>query len=178
MSEICQKCGLMTVQSLLSKRGRNQLRVTKKTVESWHFNRDLSKTIDSGCLYSTLFVRNQKNFKRNYKFKDFFRHLGRFPDAECRKFFIYAICDTCKYERTCPKCKSKCKDVLDHFLKSCPNSKQVRLYLKTYYNFYGASSDLNFEDKTAVFTYAICGGNVFLKILYSFLEKVGHYSTN
>ena len=129
----------------------------------------------SRCLYSPLFIEpNIANYK-SYKMEPFLKRMGNFPDATSRRYYLYALLDTCKIQRQCPKCQCMTKDIITHILGPCTKASQIRLRLRLQLLFYGVSPAFDFEDKTEIFKLVMNRKLIFLKILCSFLSEIGSY---
>ena len=141
-------------------------------METFDLNRDLKKCCESSCLYtSIIFNRKLKQHKR-YKFEDFFRHIGQFPDTIGRRKFIYALLDRCNFTRECPLCRESHLDVLQHTLHECPKAQQHRLILKLKLNLYNIPVNIDLTNKSDLFACAV-RKRLYRKVLCEFLAKVG-----
>ena len=154
----------------------NPLREIRKIVEEYHFKLDLQKVLQTKCLYTTLFVKRSIRNYKSYQMESFLKRIGKFPNAEGRRLFLYALFDTCKHEKTCPKCSSSQYDVVGHVLNSCEKSMQPRLSMRLKFIFYGVPTSFDFANKEAIFSLVLDCRLTYLKILCSFLTDIGTYS--
>ena len=153
----------------------NPLNEIRRIVEAYEFKKDLKKALESQCLYTTLFILpNISNYK-GYKMEPFLKQIGNFPDAEARKLFLYALLDTCKHEIRCPRCSNPHKDIIRHILSDCTKSRQLRLQFRAQLVFYGVPSNLNFKNKTSIFSLVFEGKQIYLKLICSVLKDIGYY---
>ena len=104
----------------------NPLREIRRNIEDWHFRRDLQEVLETRCLYTDLLVKPTLDSRKKYCLEPFFKKMGRFRNAECRKLFIFALLDPCRFERTCPQCFGKHKDIISHVLTACVNVGDLR----------------------------------------------------
>ena len=102
--------------------------------------------------------------------------MGLFRNAECRKLFIFALLDPCRFERTCPQCFGKYEDIISHVLTACVNGGDLRKYLQLSLQLYGNNRSFKYSDKTELFSLAIYGKNAFLRVVYDIIVKIGYYN--
>ena len=172
--KICSKYNHLNVWVGICKPKVNPLREIRQVVEKYCFTKDLQKVLQTKCLYTTLFIKKRVYKDKKYKLEQFLAHMGQFPDAEGRKFFLYALLDTCQYERRCPRCNCLEKDIISHILSSCEKSQQLRLNTRLKFIFYGVPTTFNFNDK-AIFSLVIDAKLIFLRVLCTFLTVIGYY---
>ena len=152
----------------------NPLNETRRILETSSFKKDLKKALESQCLYTTLFINPHITKYTGYKIENFLKQIGTFPDAEGRKLFLYALLDTCKHEKSCPKCSLPTKDIVGHILSSCTKSCQLRLNFRLQLVFYGVPSSFQFTNKAAIFSLIFGRRKVYLKLICSFLKDISY----
>ena len=91
---------------------------------------DLQKCCKTSCLYTSIIFNKNIKAHKKYTFEIFFKHIGQFPDTKGRSQFIFALLDTCNFERECPLCSKHYLDVLQHTLRGCTKARQIRLLLQ------------------------------------------------
>ena len=102
--KLCCKYNHLNVWVRICRPKINPLREIRSIVEEFWYKKDLQKALQTNCLCTTLFVKNRLYDYKKYKLENFLKHIGKFPDVEGRKFYLYALLDTCQYKKRCPRC--------------------------------------------------------------------------
>ena len=122
-----------------------------------------------------MLFQNKLLKRKSYKLNTFFTKIGRFPDALGRRHFIFALLDKRAFERKCPYCNEMYLDVLQHILRNCQKTAYLRLRLKHTLVLYNCPSTVDISNKMQLFTLAIQGKKVFLRVLCEHLKTIGDY---
>ena len=168
---MCLKHNCLNVWLKISRQKENTLNTIRRAVESFYINRDLKKCCETSCLYTSLILDSNIKTHKKYTFETFFKQLGQFPDTKGRSQFIFALLDTCSFERECPLCSVRHLDVLQHTLRGCPKARNIRLLLKMKLDLYNIPRHVNVANKVELFTMAV-RNRLYRKVLCEYLTNV------
>ena len=169
--KLCQKHNCLYVWLKIKRPKENPLETIRRTVEQNCLKKDQAVCLASTCIYSSSLYTGNAFKQKKYIFEKIFNTIGLFPDADGRRQFIFALLDRCNFERVCPKCSMRTFDILKHFLNDCPRTDLLRLLLKIKLKLYNAPVSADFTNKEQLFSLAINGKTVYLKIFSQFLAN-------
>ena len=175
---ICCKYNLQWVWNGTINPKENPLARIKREVVAYHLKKDLERARKTNCIYTTLFLIGKK-YGKKYRFEKIFEAMGLFKNTAVRRFFFYALFDTCAYSRKCPKCSSLTTDVLKHTLSNCVKTRKMRLILRLKLLLFNASKLFASSDllnKTSLFSLSMIG-QPYRSALCDYLAQVGYYSS-
>ena len=169
--KLCLKHNCLNVWLKISRPKENTLKTISRAVESFYINRDLQKCCETTCLYTSLIFNKNIKAHKKYTFEIFFKHIGQFPDTKGRSQFIFALLDTCNFERECPLCGDHYLDVLQHTLRGCPKARQIQLLLKMKLELFNFPGHVNLANKVELFTMAV-RNRLYRKVVCEYLTNV------
>ena len=167
---ICCKYDCMDIWHGLCPKGVSPKTMIKKRIEAYHYKEDLKKADKTKCLYTSLTCFERKKMK--YKFDERFSKPGNFQSSEHRRWFIYALFDTCSYHRECCRCGEYVLDMIQHCLRDCKSIQRQRDIFFITMRFYNLPPECNMTDKRQLFLFAQTK-QCYLNILCQFLKEVG-----